>query len=78
MRPSKELNWPCRLASAPAPVKFLNLGGGFGIPAWANHGWIWRPSGPTWPPCRRVLARTCLAPSLVIELGRYADRQAAS
>ena len=49
-------NWPCAWPSAPAPVKFLNLGGGFGIPiSRANHGWIWRPSGPTWPPCRRVL-----------------------
>jgi diaminopimelate decarboxylase len=39
-----------RLArSAPSPVRFLNLGGGFGIPYFpANNRSIWRRSAPTW------------------------------
>ena len=60
-----------RLAeSAPAPVRFLNLGGGFGIPYFrANHGWIWRPSTNLAALRCPVLAADRLAPSWSIRLG---------
>jgi diaminopimelate decarboxylase len=59
-------------AHAPAPVRFLNLGGGFGIPYFpGEQRWTWRPSAPTWRAGARVPRVTCRRPQIVIELGRY-------
>ena len=50
-----------RLAkAAPAPVKVLNLGGGFGIPYFpGERAWTSAPSARTWPRSSRERRRNC-------------------
>jgi diaminopimelate decarboxylase len=55
----------------PAPVRFLNLGGGFGIPYFpGEQRSTWRPSAQPgrWS---RAQGATCRRRGIVIELGRY-------
>ena len=62
-----------RLAErAPAPVRFLNLGGGFGIPYFPGEQWLdLEPIGANLAALVERAGRELPGASLVIELGRY-------
>lgn len=69
----KSFELAVRLAdAAPAPVRFLNLGGGFGIPYFPGENQLdLCPIGGNLAQLVAEAARTLPAAELVIELGRY-------
>lgn len=70
---SKSFELACRLAqSAPSPVRFLNLGGGFGIPYFPGEQALdLAPIGANLAAIADQAARELPAAELVVELGRY-------
>ncbi|WP_430733410.1 pyridoxal-dependent decarboxylase, exosortase A system-associated [Ectothiorhodospira lacustris] len=69
----KSFELACRLAEhAPAPVRFLNLGGGFGIPYFPGERPLdLGPIGDNLATLQAEAARRLPEAALVIELGRY-------